>query len=133
MNPPFTLSYILPPYPTSNSFLIAPDLMLVDNANVANLLIPNATVQSSVTCGISRLASDHLAISQAHENTAESITPASSNSEPKSLNPASELGSFPANALNVNPLYTALNYMNMTAQNLQMATIEASLLNGKNF
>uniref|UniRef100_A0A914CKQ2 Homeobox domain-containing protein n=1 Tax=Acrobeloides nanus TaxID=290746 RepID=A0A914CKQ2_9BILA len=104
--------------------------MLVDNANAANLLIPNVTVQSSVTGGISRLASDHSAISQAHENTAEFITPASSNSEPQSLNPAPELGSFPATVLNINPFYTALNYMNMAAQHLQIATIEASLLNG---
>uniref|UniRef100_A0A914CKW1 Homeobox domain-containing protein n=1 Tax=Acrobeloides nanus TaxID=290746 RepID=A0A914CKW1_9BILA len=50
--------------------------MLVDNANAAaNPLIQPVTVQSS----------DYPAISQAHENTAESITPASSNSKPQRI------------------------------------------------
>ena len=122
MNPPFTLPHLLPPNPASNSLLIAPALMLAANANAAaNPLLSH--VQSS----------DHPTISQAHEDTAESITPASSNSEPQSSNPAPELGSFPANALNVPPWYNAMNYMNMATQHLQMAATGASLLNGKNF
>jgi hypothetical protein len=125
MNPLFILPHPHPPpYPASNSFLIAPDLMLKFNANAAdNPLIPHVTVQSS----------DHSTISQVHEDIAESITSASSNSEPQSSNPAPELGSFLAIALNATSWYNAMNYKNMATQHLQMAAIGASFLDGKNF